>query len=115
MAMQTISRSPDGCQYNIEVLSEGVLCIDPPSAPGDWDKLPKSAKWSKGAFASPPEIGTRVRAKINELGTGTVQGYFIEHGWVGVHVLPDCRPAWHVRQNGEKNYYLLFGIEVEPE
>lgn len=114
--MQRITRTPDGCQYNIEVLSESILCIDPPSPETDWDDLPKTAKWGKtAAFPTPPPIGTRVLVKFNKLGTGTVQGYFIEHGWVGVHVLPDQRPEWHMKQNGPAaNYYLVFGIEIAP-
>lgn len=113
--MQTITRTPPDCQYNLTVLPQ-VESIDPPTPETDWDNLPKHNKWGKtAAFPTPPPIGTRVRVKINQLGTGTVQGYFIEHGWVGVHVLPDNRPEWHVKQNPGKNYYLVFGIEIEPE
>lgn len=114
--MQRIERQVEGCQYNIEVLSESVECI--PKARFNSipiSSLPPHAKWVQDGFAAPPPIGTRVRVKINQLGTGTVQGYFIEHGWVGVHVLPDVRPPWHLEANPGKNYYLVFGGEIEPE
>jgi len=115
--MQRITRTPEGCQYNIEVLSITVECIEPPNPQTDWSALPKHAKWAKTVdFPTPPPVGTRVRVKVSELGTGTVQGYFIEHGWVGVHILPDARPAWHIAQNGpDKNYYLVFGNEIARE
>lgn len=112
--MQRITRTPQGCQYNIEVLSESVECIEMPKTGEDFKNLPARAKWGKCAFASPPPIGTRVRVKINQLGTGTVQGYFIEHGWVGVHVLPDARPEWHLKQNPTQEYYLAFSAEIGP-
>jgi hypothetical protein len=95
--MQKITNR-EGCRYNIETTSE----------------LPSDGKWSGDVFATPPSVGTRVRVKINELGTGVVQGYFVEHGWIGVHILPDARPKWHVKQRPSDNYYLVFGLEIEP-
>jgi len=111
--MQRIACGSPSCRYNIEVLSERFVSID---SSADWDNLPPELKWSKtAAFPEPPAVGTRVHVRFNRLGVGTVQGYFVEHGWLGVHVLPDARPQWHIDQNGlEKNYYLVFGNEIAP-
>jgi hypothetical protein len=47
-------------------------------------------------------------------GPSTVTGYFIEHGFLGVHVRPDNRPEWHVKQSPRRTTVCLFGIEIQP-
>ena len=84
----------DTCRYNL---------TDPPV--GEWS----------GLLPIPP-ISTIVQVTFNGLGKGIVQGYFIEHGFVGLHLLadPGTRPAWHKEQNPDKNFYLVFGNEIRP-
>ena len=49
-------------------------------------------KWSG---AKPlPEIGTEVLVTMNSLGRATVTSYFIEHGFIGIHVQLHNPPAW---------------------
>jgi hypothetical protein len=31
-----------------------------------------------------PAIGAKVRVKINNIGSGVAQKYFVEHGWLGL-------------------------------
>jgi len=77
-----------------------------------------SGAWSGGErFPVPPAIGTRLRVSMNALGTGTLLGYFVESGYLGVEVRPDAgqRPDWHIRQNGDRHpHYLVFGTEIRP-
>lgn len=51
-----------------------------------------TALWS-GATA-PPEIGESVTINFNGLGAGKVVGYFVEKGWLGLHVALDHNPEW---------------------
>lgn len=78
------------------------------------DAPPRGVKWS-GAGAV-PAIGARVNVKINGMGPGTVIGYFVEpepdNGWLGVKVTLDKRPDWHVRQNPDRPFTLVFGAEI---
>jgi hypothetical protein len=71
--------------------------------------------WS-GKNPAPPPIGTPVEINFNGLGTGTVDSYFIEHGFLGVKVRLDNPPAWHVKQNKNRTAHqgcaLVFGIEL---
>lgn len=74
------------------------------------------AAWSTSmdrGFTEPPPLGTKVRVTFNELGTGTVVGYFVEAGFLGVEVDPDHRPDWHVKQNPGRCNYHVFGAEIE--
>lgn len=61
---------------------------------------------------TPPYKGQRVDVLVNDLGTGIVDSYFIERGWLGVKVLLDNPPQWHRRQNPDRNYCLVFGTEI---
>lgn len=74
--------------------------------------------WSGGVrFPEPPALGTRLCVSMNHLGIGTVVGYFVESGYLGVEVHPDAgqRPDWHIRQNGDRHpHYLVFGTEIRP-
>lgn len=116
--MQRIENRP-GCFYNlVSIESLPVTSIDTSTLKNDADfkALGPEAKWGKTSdFPTPPAIGTRVNVRINALGAGAVAGYFVEHGWLGVYVVPDARPEWHVKQNPNKNYYLVFGVEIEAE
>lgn len=56
-------------------------------------------KWGGNINPAPPEIGTRVRVSMNNLGTGTVRGYFVEANWLGLLVKLDNPPAWWREQN----------------
>lgn len=71
-------------------------------------------KWS--GSVPPPAIGTVVHVKFNELGNGTVVGYFVESGWLGVRVFPDNPPKWWVESNKKRNdtdpNYSVFGAEI---
>jgi hypothetical protein len=65
----------------------------------------------------PARIGTRVLVTMNALGYGTVRGYFIESGWLGIYVELENPPDWWKKQNkdippGKKRWSMLFGIEV---
>jgi hypothetical protein len=107
--MQRLTSNPPDYVYNLtEVPANWIPLVDAASR----DR--PEPKWGPQNFESPPPIGTRVKVNFNRLGTGVVEGYFVEHGYLGVHVLPDARPEWHIEQNPGKNYYLVFGIEVTP-
>lgn len=70
-------------------------------------------KWS--GVADPPAIGAKVKAYMNNLGKGTVVGYFVEYGWFGALVQLDKPPAWRTKQLDGKNPPAhLFGIDLEP-
>lgn len=76
------------------------------------DKFPEidgvDIKWS-GSFV--PKIGDMVRCKVNNIGPGKVLGYYLEHKWVGIIVMPDAPPEWYVNQNGSNAPCGLFGVE----
>ena len=72
------------------------------------------ARWSgRDTVATPPAIGARVDVPINGFGPGEVLAYFIEHGFLGVKVRPDKRPAWHVEQNPGRDFCLVYGNEIK--
>jgi hypothetical protein len=64
----------------------------------------------------PPRLGTRILVKMNGLGYGTVRGYFIESGWLGVHVELENPPDWWKKQTagitGKRLWSTVFGMEV---
>lgn len=61
-----------------------------------------------------PQIGDRVIVTFNGFGPGTVVGFFVESGYVGLEVRVDKRPDWHIRQNGDRHPHpLCFGAEIE--
>lgn len=67
-------------------------------------------KWSGGEFV--PGIGTEVTVRVNFIGKATVTGYFVEHGWLGLHVKPSDPPEWYVKQNGRGAGCHVFGAEI---
>jgi hypothetical protein len=66
-------------------------------------------KWS-GRFPI-PQIGDEVTVNMNGLGPGTVIGYFIEYGYLGLYVKLFERPEWHIRQT-TNDYCMPFGIDL---
>lgn len=65
-------------------------------------------------FLAPPAIGERVQVTFNQLGTGTVTGYFVEAGFLGIILKADNRPDWHKKQNPNCDLYHVFGAEIAP-
>lgn len=63
-----------------------------------------------------PAIGERVFVNMNGFGAGVVESYFVEHGFLGVCVVVDVAPAWHVKQTKGSKYEgkaLVFGAELK--
>jgi hypothetical protein len=71
-------------------------------------------KWS--GSKPPPKIGTRVKVYLNNLGSGTVIGYFAEYGWLGVRVrlVKKTIPDWRRKQWPDNPPAHLFGLDLEP-
>ena len=69
-----------------------------------------------GGSGVPPEVGTEAIVKRNDMGNGTVVGYFEESGLLGVIILPDNPPSWWLEQRKKaqdgKKTYRLFGGEI---
>lgn len=99
-------------EYFLNKIPEGVVeAVFLPNGnpdPAQEDKI----KWS-GTFPI-PAIGTRVAITINNLGCGPVTGYFYEYNWLGLYVRldPNTRPGWHKKQNPDRDYAMVFGIEI---
>lgn len=63
--------------------------------------------WS--GVAGVPGIGERVRVGMNGLGLGTVTGYLVEYGWLGLRVKLDNPPKdWEKRDED----LMVFGAEL---
>jgi hypothetical protein len=73
--------------------------------------LREGTKWS--GKNPPPAIGSKVAANFNNLGRGTVTGYFEEGGWLGVLVQLDNPPSWYVKQNNGNVIAHIFGAELD--
>lgn len=72
----------------------------------------KSGKWS--GKLPPPAIGSKVRINFNELGRGTVEGYFVEAGWFGIRVRLSREPGWRKKNSAARGKpALVFGPELE--
>ena len=65
----------------------------------------------------PPAVGSRVTVTTNGLGAGTVTGYAVEGGYLGVMVRVDdeTRPEWYRKQNPEDKPALAFGTELKED
>lgn len=73
-----------------------------------------AVKWGNEGIA-PPAIGTRIQVTMNNLGPGTVRGYFTECGWLGLLVEFHEPPQWWVKQNApNRPLGHIFGIEFKP-
>ena len=69
--------------------------------------------WSgKGGALSIPKIGDTVDVGVNSIGKSVVSSYFIEHGYLGVKVIPIAPPEWYIKQNGAKAECHIFGAEI---
>ncbi len=75
------------------------------------DTLPEFETWSGKEI---PNVGDTVKVNFNKLGTGVVDCYFVEYGYLGVVVDLDEAPDWHREQNGN-NLALIFGVELGGE
>jgi len=54
--------------------------------------------WSNGQ--PPPPLEAEVIVRVNDIGSAIVVGYFVEYGYLGLHVMPKNPPAWYRKQNG---------------
>lgn len=76
--------------------------------------LETDLKWS-GVWPV-PKIGDRVNINFNNLGSGIVESYFIEHDYLGVLVKLDNPPEWKQKQAppGSKYHGVahVFGAEI---
>jgi hypothetical protein len=81
----------------------------------DLKEMPNNKKWSNKKV---PTIGQRVFVNMNQLGMGTVESYFFEHGYAGVCVKLENPPKWKVEQDKHpdnpkwKGKALVFGSEI---
>ncbi len=79
----------------------------------DRDKPIENTRWS-GTMPLPSK-GDRVFVRINTLGPGTIRGFFMEHGYLGVYVNLENPPETYLRQNGGANIpTMVFGSEIQP-
>ena len=95
----------------------GAITRMPPKTP-ESGAVAQPLRWGYNAdFPAPPEIGARVHIRMNDLGAGTVEAYFIEHGWVGVCVKLDRVPQWKQDQQDKRRaeVALVFATEIRPE
>lgn len=74
----------------------------------------REAMWSNPK-SEPPKIGDIVKINFNGLGSGKVDSYFIEHGFLGVTVVLDNEPDWHKKQckgTPHAGIAMAFGREL---
>ena len=65
-----------------------------------------------------PAIGEKVAINFNQLGSGVVESYLTEYGWLGVCVRLDDAPDWHRRQTAGTKHAgraMVFGAELKGE
>lgn len=60
-----------------------------------------------------PNIGATITVTINKLGKGTVQGYFVAEGYLGIKVLLLNPPKWWKQQPSATELAHVFGAEIE--
>lgn len=97
------------CRYNLTEKPANVIRFIP-STVDDHRNLPTEPKWSN-LDRDIPAIGDRVESKSHGKIPGTVIGYFVEHGWAGVHVRLD-RP-W-INGNGKGfDTVHVFGVDLD--
>lgn len=104
------------CEYGLDALPEGVILMrdDHKDARGVAVVPDGAILWS-GCYPI-PQIGDRVAINFNELGTGIVESYFVEHGFCGLTVRLDNPPAWKVRQHAgtrHEGIAMVFGAELK--
>lgn len=94
--------------YELQNLPEGIVARTEENA-----KDKSILKWS-GVFPI-PQIGDSVSINFNELGTGKVESYFVEHGFVGIKVALDKEPEWKKKQHAGTKHAgiaMVFGREI---
>lgn len=94
--------------YGLVDLPEGIVLRTEENS-GDESVV----KWS-GSYPI-PQIGQPVKVNFNSLGTGVVESYFVEHGYLGVTVRLDKEPEWKIKQHkGTKHagIAMVFGLEI---
>lgn len=95
--------------YDLQNLPEGIVARTEENA-----KDKSLLKWS-GTFPI-PQIGDSVSINFSELGTGKVESYFVEHGYVGITVRLDNAPEWHKKQSKGTEFdgiAMVFGREIQ--
>jgi len=55
-----------------------------------------------------PAYGSEVTVKVNGIGRSKVLRYFVEHGFVGLIVMPLNPPNWYKNQNESKRDSSLY-------
>lgn len=70
-------------------------------------------KWSGNG--SPPWLGDKVNVTMNSLGKGTVKGFFVLHGYLGIGIELDSPPKWYVEQNDGNLIARVFGNEMATD
>jgi len=82
------------------------------NADGSPQKPHHVAIWS-GA-GEPPAVQSKVVVRVNNIGPGTVTGYAVLGGYLGLLVQADeaTRPDWHKNQNPGNEPALVFGAEL---
>jgi hypothetical protein len=101
----------ENCFYNLSELPESVVLL---SAENRDDK--NVVKWS-GLYPI-PQIGDKVYINFNQLGSGVVESYFVEHSYMGLTVKLDNAPEWHRKQTkGQKweGKAMVFGQEINVQ
>ncbi len=69
--------------------------------------------WNWSGAKAVPTIGERVTITFNELGAGSVIGYKVTDGYLGVWVKLDRSPDWRVGQGyGDDVPALIYGAEL---
>ena len=99
----------DTCKYELTELPEGIVLRT-----ADNCKDNSLLKWS-GELPI-PAIGERVTTLVNNMGSGVVESYFIEHGYLGVLMVLDSPPEWHIKQcKGTRHEGIagVFGSELK--
>jgi len=76
-------------------------------------EFPVDIKWSNLTM-DVPAIGEIVHVRMNSIKAARVEGYFVEHGFLGLLVKPLAPPSWYVKQNGRFSTCHVFGTEVDP-
>jgi hypothetical protein len=94
------------CAYHLTEAPAHVPFI-PDAAPAEQDPL--NYRWSN-VTVPVPAIGVRVTSRAHNKQSGVVTGYFVEYGWLGIHVTLD-KPV--TRADGHPYIHVyVFGIDL---
>jgi hypothetical protein len=93
-------KNPEGSQY--ELMEAPETARNPSGTLAGWS--------SKNPV---PKIGDHVEIHMNGFGGGTVLDYFVECNWLGVRVLIDKCPAWFAKQHPDRNWAMVFGVDLD--